>query len=202
MPAPAMNIQTVMLGRPSKENNYWGFCKGAWTNREDWRKGLQTQVLPAGLYITKLVWRCKWCAFEGPLFGEKKPYHIDPRVYTALESGVRYKFLFLAKSHVKRKQGKDENTCFGCVVCTNEGKGTSIFGNVETLCNHILLEHAKNGMSEEMQAKNKCIVGRVAEAGEDFDFNILGGLPSVGEDRGDWGGGDGVGNGADTVANN
>jgi hypothetical protein len=173
---------TAMLGRPSKENNYWGFCKGAWTIREDWRKGLQMQQVPTGMFGTKSVWRCKSCTFEGTIFGEKKPWHVDPRVFTALESGVRYKFLFLAKSHVKRKIGKDENTCFGCVACINEGRGTSIFGNVETLCNHLVVEHGKAGMSEELQAKNRCIVGRVADAKEDFDFNIPGSLPTVGED--------------------
>jgi hypothetical protein len=183
MPAPATTGPTAMLGRPSKDNNYWGFCKGAWTTREDWRKGLSIQTIPTGMYNTKLVWRCKWCAFEGEVFGAKKPYQVDHRVFTALESGVRYKFLFLAKSHVKRKQGRDDNTCFGCVVCINEGKGTSIFGNVETLCNHLVVEHGKFDMSEEMQGRNRCVVGRVAEVGEEFDFNIPGGLACVDEDR-------------------
>jgi hypothetical protein len=182
MPAAAISAPATMLGRPSKENNYWGFCKGAWTIREDWRKGLQMATVPAGMYTTKSMWRCKSCAFDGDVYGNKKPYQVDRRVFKALESGVQYRFLFLAKSHVKRKLLKDDNTCFGCIVCANEGKGTSIFGNVETLCNHLVAEHGKTAMSDDMQVRNRCIVGRVADISEDFDFNIPGGLASVGED--------------------
>jgi hypothetical protein len=184
MPASAVNVPTALLGRPSKENNYWGFCKGAWTIREEWRKGLQISEVPTGMYSAKLVWRCKSCAFDGGVFGKKKPYEVDPHIFTALESGVRYKFIFLAKSHVKRRPWKDENTSFGCVVCVNEGRPSSIYGNVETLCNHLVVEHGKTRMSEDMQAKNRCIVGRVPEVGEDFDFNIPEILASVDEEGG------------------
>jgi hypothetical protein len=189
LPAPAVSAPPAMLGRPSKENNYWGFCKGAWTNREDWRKGLQLSTVPAGMYTTKSMWRCKWCGFDGEVYGNKKPYQVDRRVFKALESGVQYRFLFLAKSHVKRKQFKDDSTSFGCIVCIGEGKGTSIFGNVETLCNHLVAEHGKMTMSDELQVRNRCIMGRVADVSEDFDLNIPGGLASVDEDGKDVGGG-------------
>ncbi|OJD33124.1 uncharacterized protein BKCO1_3300012 [Diplodia corticola] len=102
-----------MLGRPCKANNYYNFCKGAWSLREEFKKGLTTRNKPVGMYTSCLVWQCKECNFEGPSFGNKKPYTTDPRTYTFVHeragSGmpvtVKYKWLFLAKSHVKIKSG-------------------------------------------------------------------------------------------------
>ncbi|KAF2432857.1 hypothetical protein EJ08DRAFT_658846 [Tothia fuscella] len=183
VPSTASSASTAMLGRPSKENSYWGFCKGSWTCREDWRKGLHVQTIPAGIYATQSVWRCKHCHFEGSIFGEKKPYSVDTRVYTAQESGVKYRWVFLAKSHVRKGHKVGDSTCFGCIVCAAEGKGTSIFGDVETLCKHLVAEHGRIEMSEEMQKRNRCIVGRSPTPSEDFDFCIPG-EPSAPADQG------------------
>jgi len=143
--------------------------------REDWRKGLQTVQIPTGIYSTKAMWRCRNCSFEGDVFGTKKPYDVDLKVRTAAESGVKYRWMFLAKSHVKVKSGakppgKDGDMSLGCVFCVGEGKGTGIFGNVETLCEHLVAEHG--GMNETLMVGSKAIVGRVADDREEFDVNI------------------------------
>lgn len=68
---------------------------------------------------------------------------------------------------------KEDNHAFGCVFCVGEGRETAIFGNVETLCEHLVMEHGSlSGMSEKVMAENKCIVGRRAGSREDFDVNI------------------------------
>ncbi|KAK0663860.1 hypothetical protein DIS24_g1020 [Lasiodiplodia hormozganensis] len=102
-----------MLGRPCKANNYYNFCKGAWSLREEFKKGLVVRNKPVGMYTSCLVWQCKECNFEGPTFGNKKPYMTDPRTYTFVHDvagngapvTVKYKWIFLAKSHVKIKSG-------------------------------------------------------------------------------------------------
>jgi len=176
----------LLVGRPSKGNNYWGFCKGSWTIREEWRKGLSLCTVPTGMYTTKTVWRCKSCTFEGDVYGQKKPFDIDQRVHVVNVGGtsVRYKWLFLAKSHTKRKallpslpsgflapaNNADEKH-FSCVFCIGEGRESPVFGNVEILCGHLVQEHA-DGMSEKLKVENKCIVGRKANDAEDFDVNI------------------------------
>lgn len=111
LPSTAPAPTQPMLGRPCKANNYYNFCKGAWTLREEFKKGLVVRNKPVGMYTSCLIWQCKECNFEGPSFGAKKPYITDPRSYTythdlaGAEITVKYKWIFLAKSHVKIKSG-------------------------------------------------------------------------------------------------
>lgn len=119
--------EKMMDGRPCKSNNYWGFCKGAWTTREDIKKGLHLRTQPSGMYNTKEIWGCAECTFKGPSFSSPHPTKknktiavIDPRIATS-SSGIRYvslpiptststvltpsnryRWIFLAKSHTKR----------------------------------------------------------------------------------------------------
>jgi len=156
------------MGRPDKHNHFWGFCKSAWTIREDARRGLSTFDKPDGFSIYKKVWLCKTCAFDGEVFGAKKPYAFDPNVHVA-RNGIRYHWLFLAKSHAKKKAMED--ACYGCIFCVAEGRSTGIFGDVESLMTHILDWHGK-GMRGDVLEKTKCIIGRVAGQAEDWDINI------------------------------
>lgn len=174
---PNSHQQPMMVGRPCKDNGYWGFCKGAWATREDLKKGLSIQTRPEGLYNTISIWQCKHCLFQGDTFGGKaKPKNmtVDPNVHVSAV-GIRYRWIFLAKSHAKKKSGgtvADKDECsYGCIFCCAEGRGTSIYGNVQMLMNHIFLEHAK-GMSEDVKEKTRCIVGRTAGPQEQWDINV------------------------------
>ncbi|RDI88577.1 hypothetical protein Vi05172_g1206 [Venturia inaequalis] len=177
----------LLTGRPDRHNNYWGFCKGAWTVRSEWRKGLSTYEVPTGMYNSKTVWKCKYCSFEGDVFGARKPYDIDQKVYQAGSSGVQYRWLFLAKSHMKRKSvlpsmatpftrgNQVEERCYGCVFCVGEGKETAVYADVEALCEHLINEHGTGsgrGVSEKLMVENNCIAGRKAGSKEIFDVNI------------------------------
>jgi hypothetical protein len=168
---PSSTISSQVTGRPDKKNNYLGFCKGAWTIREDWRKGLVVQVLPMGMYGQQHVWQCKACAYRGKLFGEKKPYSTDPKVHEDVETGVQYRWIFLAKCHAKVKHGqKDGLSGYACLLCSLENVPSGVYGSEATLFRHILDEHT--GMSEQAAGRARCIVGRKAEPKEDFDINI------------------------------
>jgi hypothetical protein len=172
--------ERMMDGRPCKPNNYWGFCKGAWTIREDVQKGLALRTQPSGLYNTRELWECKSCSFKGSTFSAPHPTKknkeitiVDPRIATSA-SGIRYKWIFLAKSHVK-KRANDSHTDesnYGCVLCSLEDKVSSVYGGVETLMNHIALCHVAD-MSENTRRKARCIIGRMAGQNEtEWDINI------------------------------
>lgn len=104
----------IPLAPPSKSNNYHGFCKGAWKIRDlGPTKGLVLRCQPSGYYNTKQMWQCTACRFQGGVFvsgagggGKKeKGKVVDPRVHVDVGSGVRYRWVFLAKSHVKVRDG-------------------------------------------------------------------------------------------------
>lgn len=193
---PTADQQKMMDGRPCKSNNYWGFCKGAWAVREDLKKGLGLETRPEGMYNTSQIWTCKHCSFSGASFStphptkkNKKEVVVDPNIYVSAV-GIRYRWIFLAKSHVKKrspassdpsgtksvaakKGAMDEGCNYGCVICSVEGNVTGIFGNVETLMNHVFMEHVRpGGMSESALARSKCVMGRMAGADEEWDINI------------------------------
>ncbi|PSN67445.1 hypothetical protein BS50DRAFT_391996 [Corynespora cassiicola Philippines] len=184
---PVAGLDTMMSGRPCKDNNYWGFCKGAWAVREETKRGLGLQTRPDGMYNSHQIWQCKHCNFQGDTFSaphptrkNKKETVVDPSIYTSAV-GIRYRWIFLAKSHVKKKtvesggrinkRIQEEDCNYGCVICSNEGNVTGIYGNVETLMNHIFLEHVQS-MNERVCAKSRCVMGRMAAAEEDWDLNI------------------------------
>ncbi|KAF2834724.1 hypothetical protein M501DRAFT_507905 [Patellaria atrata CBS 101060] len=163
-----------LIGRPSKENGYWGFCKGSWSMREEVHKGLNIQYCPDGMYSTLSYWKCRECTFQGPAFGQK-PYYVDPKIYTA-SCGIQYKWIFLAKSHVKKKgypiaPGKfmHEEYNYGCMFCCVEGRTTGIFGNSETLMNHVFMEH--RSLSHDVAERTRCIIGDPVP-GKPFDIII------------------------------
>ncbi|KAF2281559.1 uncharacterized protein EI97DRAFT_454733 [Westerdykella ornata] len=214
------------------------FCKGAWAIRtassSDPTRGLTLQSLPDGMYNTYQVWQCKECRFRGAVIplssttandegeGEgkqkrrkkgKEQLGIDTEIYTSAV-GIRYRWIFLAKSHVRKRnislsssspsppavqtrvrsiaQLDPMNTSslspatysctingerdhfhanLGCLVCSVEGHESGVYGNVEALMSHIFLEHAR-GMEERTRRKVRCVVGRVAGRGEEWDLNI------------------------------
>lgn len=175
--SPKPGQERMMNGRPCKANDYWGFCKGAWDAREDSKKGLALRTMPSGMYNTREVWECRSCNFRGNTYSVttgkkgKKETIMDPNIHTS-KSGIRYRWVFLAKSHVKKKtpDSANEECNYGCVICSVELKVTSIFGNVDTLMYH-LLEHV-SGMSQQSMLQTKCIVGRTAGPDEDWDINM------------------------------
>ncbi|KAF2262657.1 hypothetical protein CC78DRAFT_534687 [Lojkania enalia] len=172
---------TILSGRPCKSNNYWGFCKGSWAIREDIRKGLTIQTIPSGMFNSTQVWGCRHCHFSGPTViapvpGKKKmELVIDPRVRESAV-GVRYKWIFLAKCHVKHKLGTNlspsssDGANFACLICAAEGMASAVYGNVETLMSHVSLEHG--GMSEGVKGVCRAVVGRLAGGDEEWDVNI------------------------------
>jgi hypothetical protein len=114
----------------------------------------------------------------------------DPRVRVA-ENGIRYRWVFLAKSHVQCKSMPEGPTArdgsfgaFGCIFCCAEGAGRGwstlgrggtapTFGNIGSFMEHLQMHLSEEATpSAQMQARTRCIVGRVADATEDFDINL------------------------------
>ncbi|KAF2204990.1 hypothetical protein GQ43DRAFT_437421 [Delitschia confertaspora ATCC 74209] len=179
---PTPGREQMMSGRPCKDNNYWGFCKGAWTIREDFKKGMETYTIPGGMYNTIQKWQCKHCKFLGDIYhkqtpGKKKKEQIVNPNINISAVGIKYRWIFLAKCHVKKKtivppgQTSKEDTNYGCLICSVEGQVTGVYGNVETLMNHIFMEHART-MSERTLMQAKCILGREARPEEEWDINV------------------------------
>ena len=94
------------------------------------------------------------------------------------------------------RQREGEVGGFGCVFCCAEGqargwsggrdgsvksgssggdgKGAPVFGNVETFLEHLEMHRREEGWpGAEMLGRMRCVVGRVAGGGEDWEVNFV-----------------------------
>ena len=160
---------------PSKINEYAGFCKGAWRQQiGDRNRAMEERLRPGGMYNSAKYYQCKQCRFAGRLIPiDKKTNGFDMRVFKLVQ-GIQFRWEFMFKSHVRVKEACSDPTkaTFGCIFCCAEGKGTPLFGGIQTFMNHLLVhrEHLPTG---EVLYRMNCLVGRQAAITEDFDINIL-----------------------------
>ena len=160
---------------PSEENQFQGFCKGAWRAQiGDKKKAMDDRQRPGGMYNAARFWQCSKCNFEGRLLMlDKKTKAVDRRVLTA--EGIQFRWDFLFKSHVETKDVTSDflSATFGCIFCTVEGRGTPTFGGAQMLMAH-LQEHRERLPSGEVLYRMNALVGPRASLDEDFDINIVG----------------------------
>ena len=160
---------------PSEINEYAGFCKGAWRQQiGDRKRAIEERLRPGGMYNSAKYYQCKQCKFAGRLIPiDKKTNGFDMRVFKLVQ-GIQFRWEFMFKSHIRVKEVCSEPTkaTFGCIFCCAEGKGTPLFGGIQTFMNHLLVhrEHLPTG---EVLYRMNCLVGRQAAITEDFDINIL-----------------------------
>ncbi|KAJ5434676.1 hypothetical protein N7491_005271 [Penicillium cf. griseofulvum] len=143
---------------PSKSNNYLGFCKGAWKVHTGFR-GFRIYTEPGTGYYTQQSWlRCAHCAFEAPMApnSSSRNPQFEGKVRTHQASGVRYRFGFLAKSHV------------------HSHGSTQVYGNLDTFMAHLADQHwtVERGTLAVLPSIRR-VVGRLAPDSEEFDVNIL-----------------------------
>lgn len=159
---------------PSEMNMYAGFCKGAWRQQiGDRKRALEERVRPGGMYNAAKYYQCKQCKFEGRLIPiDKKKGGFDMRVFKLVQ-GIQFRWEFMFKCHIQVKEACSDPTkaTFGCIFCCAEGRGTPMFGGIQTFMNH-LAEHREHLPTGEVLYRMNCLVGRQAAIDEDFDINI------------------------------
>ena len=156
---------------PGQDNDFAGFCKGAWRLQiGDRKKALTEWSRPGSLYSMNDFWKCTKCNFEGPMTKDakgKKAY--DRRVLTM--NGIHYRWEFLFKSHVHLKETmrNPDGSTFGCIFCCAEGRGTPIFGGTQSFTAH-LREHLDRLPTGEVLYRINCIFDSSPKQGDEFDI--------------------------------
>lgn len=180
---------TVALWPPSRSNDYAGFCKGAWKQNSGF-EGFKVHSVPIGYYSLVPKWKCVSCFFEMPMASTDSHSNsqsqsrgngsndasFDQKVYTHAASKIRYRWSFLAKSHIARKTRNNGDASrigtFGCMFCCFENDRSALaFGSLDVFMNHLGAVH--RGFVGSLLGSTRCVVGRVAGVEENFDINIL-----------------------------
>ena len=160
---------------PSEINEFASFCKGAWRQQiGDRKRAMEERLRPGGMYNSAKYYQCKQCKFAGRLIPiDEKTNGFDMRVFKLVQ-GIQFRWEFMFKSHVRVKDAFSDPTkaTFGCIFCCAEGRGTPLFGGIQTFMNHLLVHRERLPTGEVLYRMN-CLVGRQAAMTEDFDINIL-----------------------------
>ncbi|KAA6412774.1 MAG: hypothetical protein FRX48_03766 [Lasallia pustulata] len=158
---------------PSADNNYGGFCEGAWRMQiGDPKGGMKRRQDVGPGASTYYFWKCvsKQCAFEGALFGTKKCPAFNPKVHVS-KSGVRFRWSFLAKSHITQSKVVKNQYNYGCVFCCTGNDPTPVFGGIDTLLEH-LRSHNWQAIPAQVLHRAGCVVDRLCTDEEEFDINV------------------------------
>lgn len=175
---------SIALWPPSKNNDYAGFCKGAWKQNSGF-EGFKVHNQPAGYYSHVTKWKCVNCFFDMPVAltsdTRSRDYRFDEKVYTHAPSKIRYRWSFLAKSHIASKvrptaassssPSAPKIGTFGCMFCCFEDdKSVLAFGGLDVFMNHLGAVH--RDFAATLLGSTRCVMGRVAGVEEVFDINI------------------------------
>lgn len=173
--APSFSHSTyngsTAIPTPTPENEYLSFCKSAVRLQNGDRKAMtkckefndgwsQSSVYFLGCASSK-------CAFAGHIALDK----IWDKVWPDEAKGLKFRWSFLAKSHVSQQKVKDHQYIYQCVFCVFLGEKSPVFAGTDTYLAHVQ-EHRGHMMNEVILYKTKCIADRIAEDEEEYDINL------------------------------
>lgn len=173
----APTTASVAIPTPTPENDYLGFCKGAWKLQSGDRKGALQKLRdnsndawsrtgasrPNVFFLSCTHTKC---AFAGNIDAAK----IWDRVWTSEARGVKMRWAFLAKSHVTQSKVKDGQFGYRCLFCVfTEGRSGVYFGT-DTYLEHVSGVHRGQGLGDVILYKCGAVADRVAEDSEEFDI--------------------------------
>lgn len=165
---PVPRPSPVRLNLPSAANGFAGFCKGAFSLQV----GSQTPKLARDIgpvMSTSFFFACRKCAFAEPAFARSGGWEYDTSIHKS--HGVHYRWLFLAKSHVKQSKAKNGIYNYKCIFCVLQNIDSPVYQRAGNLMQHIAT-HRGEQLGETILHRTSCIAGRVAVDDEHFDINL------------------------------
>jgi hypothetical protein len=172
-PVSPRGLGSTSIPNPNPENDYLGFCKSAWRLQTGDRKAMQkckefndgwshSSVYFLGCSNSK-------CAYAG---------HIDldviwTKIWTAKDNGIKFRWPFLAKSHVTQSKVKEHQYVYQCLFCIFLGNEAPVMHGTDLYLEHIAQEHRGRLMSDVVLHKTECVNDRICDDSESFDVNLF-----------------------------
>ena len=167
---------TAIVPTPNPENDYLGYCKAAWKLQNGDRKGALQKCKetdawsrhPGASAATYLACTHNKCAFRSTVTAEG----IWERAWNVPSKGLKFRWVFLAKSHVTQKVAVKNNFAFQCLFCCFLGEKGKIYHGLTNYLDHISNEHRGRNLGEVILYKTLCINDHEAADDEEFDINL------------------------------
>lgn len=159
---------------PNRKNNYLGFCKSAWkfqsgddkafVKSKDWTQSAQSTAYSLACSRFR-------CEFKSELKSSGNPSVIWNKVFVDELRGIKYRWSFLAKSHVTQKTVVNKDYSYQCLFCAFQGLQVPVM-NLTALLEHISCEHRGCSLNDVILDRTGCVNGRICKDGEKFDINL------------------------------
>lgn len=184
----SVNPTPKAVPMPTPENDFLGFCKGAWKLQTGDRKGAfskrgeaeawsrhASSVSNTLQYLTCSHGRCSFRSH----FSHPNTDYIWNRIFVDADRGLRYRWTFLAKSHVyQRGVPLRHEYGFQCLFCVFLGvqhphRATGLPDYLDHVAKEHRLSAAAGPLSDVILHRAGCIADREASDSEIFDINFL-----------------------------
>ncbi|KAK1061631.1 hypothetical protein LTR12_009050 [Friedmanniomyces endolithicus] len=163
---------SIAVPTPTPDNGYMGFCKSAWRLQNGDRKAVtRCKEFNDGWSqssVYYLACSSSKCAFAGHINVDQ----IWDKVWTVDSKGLKFRWSFLAKSHVPQQKVANHQYAYQCLFCVFLGDKSPIYFGTDTYLDHVS-SHRGQISSEVVLYKTKGVVDRIASDQEDFDMNLF-----------------------------
>lgn len=159
---------------PNPDNNYLGFCKGAARLQSGDRTALQkTKEFNDGWSSSTVYYLSCFnskCAFSG---------HMDLNtIWTKVwdvsdDRGLKFRWSFLAKSHVCISKVKNQQYAYQCLFCVFLGDQPPVLHGTDLYLEHVSQEHRGQTLGDVVLHRTCCVNNRACDNNEPFDINLL-----------------------------
>ena len=159
------------ITEPCSTNNYSGFCKGAFELQVG-SDTLKRRKEMGPLSSDPVYWACPStkCAFSASARRMHNDWVFDDRIRTLY--GVRFRCMFLAKSHVQQKRVKHGLHKYICIFCVMQNCESPVIPGEDDLMKHIS-QHRGEQLGEAILHRTSCISDRLALEHDEFDINLV-----------------------------
>jgi hypothetical protein len=167
-----LSVQSQSAGRniqvPTAENNFLGFCEGAWKLQYGDRNALMSTNWAQNSRSKDCYFVCTSCPYSCRMSEDQ----LWNKVVTQAHRGIKFRWAFLSKSHVpQKKRVTTFEYLYLCIFCTFMGSEVRPMG-LEKLFEHVSSVHRGCKLDEFVSAGTKCISDRICQDVESFDINI------------------------------
>ena len=157
---------------PYSANDYGGFCEGAYYLQlglhKDGVKLRNMSIAKTGEYFY-FACRNSRCVFESPACKIRKEFLFDHAVRHY--RGIRYRWAFLAKSHVALRRARSRAYDYRCIFCVLQGNEAPVISRIRPFLDHVA-QHRGQLIDGSVLSRTLCITDRQATEEERFDINL------------------------------
>jgi hypothetical protein len=151
----------ALLRMPTSQNNYLGLCRGATDLARGDEKAFTEEFEWAFGKVPFL--QCAHCAFS---------CKINRTKVWETKRGIRFRWAFLAKSHVAQSKVERATHTYKCIFCSYSGIDGPCVQGEDAFLEHLAI-HRNINYGDAMLNVTRCINDRYAHQSEDWDINLV-----------------------------